>query len=488
MKKHVHFIDQTLRDGQQSWWGMRMPHATMLALAPDLDRAGYRTIDFTGSSLFEVLVRHCREDPWEGLRRVAAVMPRTPLRAGTRSNGIVTFHLTPDSVMDLWVQRLAANGIKSFWIYDGLFNVDKIGRLAKVAKAAGAEAVATMLVSTSPYHTDEYYAARARELAALSVDGIEIEDASGILTPERTRTLVPAVLGAIGDKPLELHFHNNTGLAPINYLEGLALGAVTIHTVARPLANGVAQPSTEAMVWNAKCAGYETSIDESVLERISARLRGIAEREGLPIGQPAEYDLFHYQHQLPGGMTGTMKNQLRDRGIEAELPAILEEIAKIRHELGYPVMATPFSQLIGTQAVLNLSSKSRYQLVPDEILTYVLGHYGKPVGPLDENVKDKVLSSPRAKEFKNWTPPQPAIEELRKQFGSKVSDDELILRLLVPEKEIEAMRSAGPLRTEEPATETTEMTLLRKLLAEARGSYLKLETGDLSITLSRSGA
>src|SRR5262249_44696338 len=152
----------------------------------------------------------------------------------------------------------------------------------------------------------------------------------------------------------------------------------------------------------------------------------------------------HYQHQLPGGMTGTLKNQLKERGIEAELPAILEEIAKIRHEMGYPVMATPFSQLIGTQAVLNLSSKQRYQLVPDEIITYVLGHNGKPVGPLDENVKDKVLSSPRARDFKSWQPPQPTIEELRKQLGGgTISDDELILRLLVPEKEIEAMRAAG---------------------------------------------
>jgi oxaloacetate decarboxylase alpha subunit len=186
-------------------------------------------------------------------------------------------------------------------------------------------------------------------------------------------------------------------------------------------------------------------------------------------------------------MTGTMKNQLRDRGIEADMPAILEEIARIRHELGYPVMATPFSQLIGTQAVLNLSSKERYQLVPDEILTYVLGHYGEPVGPIDSNVKDKVLGSPRAREFKGWTPPQPTIAELRKQFGANVSDDELILRLLVPEKEIEAMRGAGPIRTEEPIAEGSEMALLRKLLGEARGAYLKFETAELSITLARGG-
>jgi oxaloacetate decarboxylase alpha subunit len=487
-KRHVQFIDQTLRDGQQSWWGMRMPGAVSLALAPDLDRAGYRVIDVAGSSIFEVQVRYCREDPWENLRALAAALPRTPIRAGTRSNGIVTFHLTPDSVMDLWVERLAANGIRSFWIYDGLFNVDKIGRLAKVAKRSGCEVVATMLFSSSPYHTDAYYAERARELAALDVDAIEIEDASGVLTPDRTRALCRAVKQAIGDRGLELHFHNNTGLAPLNYLEGLAEGADTIHTASRPLANGVAHPSTEAMLRNVECSGYATSVDLSAVEAVSQKLHAIAEQEGLPIGQPAEYDVFHYQHQLPGGMTGTLKNQLKERGIEAELPAILEEIAKIRLEMGYPVMATPFSQLIGTQAVLNLSTKGRYQLVPDEIITYVLGHYGNPVGPLDENVKDKVLSSPRAKDFKNWQPPQPTIDELRKQLGGdSISDDELILRLLVPEKEIAAMRAAGPAAREYTigGAASRELRLVEKLIRDGRGGYVHFESEELSITHSR---
>ena len=413
MSRTIRFIDQTLRDGQQSWWGMRMPAAISLALAPDLDSAGYDELDITGSSLFEIQVRHCREDPWENLRLLSAAMPRTRLRAGTRSNGIVTFNLTPDAVMDLWVQRLGANGIRALWIYDGLFNIDKIARLARVARSAGVEPVPTMLFSSSPYHTDAYYAERAKELAALDVDGIEIEDASGVLTPERTRSLCKVVKKAIGRKRLELHFHNNTGLAPLNYIAGIEQGADTIHTICRPLANGVAHPSTEAMLRNVECKGWKSRVDLAAVERVSEKLRAIAEQEGLPIGQPAEYDLFHYEHQLPGGMTGTLKNQLKDRGIEASLPAILEEIATIRRELGYPVMATPFSQLIGTQAVMNLMTPGeRYKFAPDEIITYVLGHYGKPVAPLDQNAKDRILSTPRAKDFLHWTPPQPSIEEL----------------------------------------------------------------------------
>jgi oxaloacetate decarboxylase (Na+ extruding) subunit alpha len=491
MSRTIRFVDQTLRDGQQSWWGMRMPFAISMALAPDLDRAGYDELDITGSSLFEIQVRHCKEDPWENLRNLAAAMPRTKLRAGTRSNGIVTFHLTPDAVMDLWIQRLAANGIRSFWIYDGLFNVDKIGRLARVAKAAGCEAVPTMLFSSSPYHTDAYYAERARELAALDVAGIEIEDASGVLTPDRTRSLCKVVKKAIGSKRLELHFHNNTGLAPLNYLEGLEQGADTIHTICRPLANGVAHPSTEAMLRNIECKGWTSKVDLSVIERISGTLRAIAEQENLPIGQPAEYDLFHYQHQLPGGMTGTLKNQLKDRGIEASLPAILEEIATIRRELGYPVMATPFSQLIGTQAVMNLMTPGeRYKFVPDEIITYVLGHYGKPVAPIDENAKDRILSNARAKDFVDWTPPQPSLEELRKGFGGNLSDDELILRLLVPEKEIAAMRAAGPARRDYPikGVKSAAVALIERLMNQPHGHHIEFENADFSISLGRGSA
>ncbi|WP_420465981.1 carboxyltransferase [Panacagrimonas sp.] len=491
MSRTIRFVDQTLRDGQQSWWGMRMPFAISMALAPDLDSAGYDELDITGSSLFEIQVKHCKEDPWENLRLLSAAMPKTKLRAGTRSNGIVTFNLTPDAVMDLWVQRLAANGIRSLWIYDGLFNVDKIARLAKVAKRAGCEAVPTMLFSSSPYHTDAYYAERAKELAALDVDGIEIEDASGVLTPERTRSLCKVVKKAIGRKRLELHFHNNTGLAPLNYIAGIEQGADTIHTICRPLANGVAHPSTEAMLRNIQCKGWGSRVSLPTVERISSMLKAIAEQEGLPIGQPAEYDLFHYEHQLPGGMTGTLKNQLKDRGIEASLPAILEEIATIRHELGYPVMATPFSQLIGTQAVMNLMTPGeRYKFAPDEIITYVLGHYGKPVGPLDENVRDRILSTPRAKDFINWTPPQPSLEELRKDLGGNVSDDELILRLLVPEKDIAAMRAAGPSKRDYQirGQQSASVALIEKLMSQSAGTYIDFQSEDFSITLERGAA
>ncbi len=481
-KRHIEVIDQTLRDGPQSWWGMRLRKDMGLPIAGQLDRTGFHTIDLVGSSIFEVLARHCKEDPWEQLSSLSAAMPRTTVRAGTRSNGIVTFGLTADSVMDLWVQRLVAHGIGSFWIYDGLFNTDKIGRLVKTAQAEGARAIPCILYADSPFHTDEYYAARTRELVALGADGIELEDAAGLLTPERTRTLVTAIKAAAGDLPVEIHFHSNNAMAPINYLEGVLAGADIVHTASRPLAAGVSLPSTENTVANLHYAGYAVDLDESCFAGVEEHLLRVAEYEALPVGQPAEYSLFLYRHQLPGGMTGTFKDQLRARGMEDRFEEVLDEMAQVRTELGYPVMATPFSQLVGTQAVLNVVTGKRYEVVPNEVLIYAHGFYGTPVTPLDENVLDRIMTTPQAKNFKEWEPPQPSLDELRQRFGAGISDDELILRLLVPEPDIDAMRATPPRNRDFTAT-SKEMRFVRELVETSIGAYLKLDTPNFSLTL-----
>ncbi|NGP08096.1 carboxyltransferase [Rhodococcus sp. 14C212] len=481
-RRRIDIIDQTLRDGPQSWWGMRLRKDMGLPMAAELDRTGFHTIDLVGSSIFEVLVRHCKEDPWEQLISLSKAMPDTTVRAGTRSNGIVTFGLTADSVMDLWVQRLCAHGIGSFWIYDGLFNIDKIGRLVKTVQAEGAQAIPCILYADSPYHTDEYYAERTRELVALGADGIELEDAAGLLTPARTRSLIAAIKGAAGDLPVEIHFHSNNALAPMNYLEGVLAGADRVHTASRPLAAGVSLPSTENTVANLRYAGFDVDLDDSRFPAVEQHLLRVAEYEDLPVGQPAEFSLFQYRHQLPGGMAGTFKAQLRDRGMEDRFEEVLDEMSRVREELGYPVMATPFSQLVGTQAVLNVVTGSRYSVVPDEVMIYANGFYGKPVVPMDADVLDKIMSSPKAKSYENWEPPQPTLGELRTKFGESISDDELILRLLVPENDIDIMR-ATPQRHRDFAPTSRQVRYIRDLVETSVGAYLHIEAGDFTLTL-----
>lgn len=456
----------------------------ILPIASVMDRAGFKVIDLTGSSIFEVLIKRCREDPWEGLRLIRAAMPNSKLRSAVRSNGTVTFGLTPSSVIDLWVQTLCRNGINSFWIYDTLFNIDKIGRIAKVAKANGAQAIAAIMYTLSPVHTDDYYAEKAGRLAALDVDGLYIEDTAGVLTPERARTLIPAIQSNAEGLPIEMHFHNPTGLAPLCYIEGIRLGVTTIHTASRPLANGPSLPSTESMVENIRRLGHSCDLDQEGLKMIADHFSDVAAGEGLPVGIPAEFELSTYDHQLPGGMMGTLLNQLRDRGMESRIDEVLEEAGIIRCELGYPPMATPLSQIVGIQAVLNLTTAERYEVVPDELLMYALGHYGEVPGEIDPNVLEKIMSSHRARELSQSEPYQPTIDEIRRTIPH-TSDEDLLLRVLVPDEDIHAMLQSGPIRTNYKRPSSPEIALVQALLQEDRFNYLSLQREGLLVSLGK---
>lgn len=483
----IEFVDQTLRDGQQSLWGMRMQAKHILPVAPDIDRVGYRRVDFTGSSIFEVLVKYCRENPWEGLDHVAASLPNSTLRAGCRSNAIVGFSVNPNALLELWIRTLVKHGIGSFWIFDCLFNIDQMRWLCGVVHDAGAEVVPAVMYGLSPVHTDEFFADKARQMATFEgVSSIYVEDAPGVLKPERARTLVPSLVEAVGDVPLELHFHNTTGLAPLNYLIGVEAGAGIIHTASRPLANGPSLPSVEVMIENLEHAGFDHGLNKELLPRIADHFRYVADAEDKTLGVPNEYREFNYQHQLPGGMTGTLINQLEQYDMTERLDEVLEEAARIRAEVGHPVSATPFSQLVGIQAVLNIVTGERYKMVPDEMVLYTLGHLGDPPAPFDEDVKDAILSSPRAQEYKGWEPPQPSLKELRHEYGENLSDEELILRAVVPSEDVDAMLSAGSVETDfPPRPGTAAEAIARDLIERSHANFVHMNQAGLRMTLRR---
>jgi oxaloacetate decarboxylase alpha subunit len=317
------------------------------------------------------------------------------------------------------------------------------------AEAGATEILPAIMFGISPLHTDEFFADKVRQMSTWDVTtAIYFEDAAGILTPERARTLVPAMLAAAGSLPLEMHCHNTTGLAPLTYIEGLAHGVRILHTASRPLANGPSLPSTEMMVQNLDSLGYGHNLDVAALEPIASHFERVGRQEGHPIGTPNEYSARVYQHQLPGGMTGTFKAQLAQYDMADRLPEVLEEIARVRDELGHPVSATPFSQIVGIQAVLNVVTPGeRYQVTTDEVILYVLGHYGTPPAPIDEDVKDRVLSTPRGRQLLTWQRPDDTIEELRRAYGGpRLSDEELVRRYYAPLEDVEATRAAGPLK------------------------------------------
>ena len=484
----IEIIDQTLRDGQQSLWGMRMKVGHIAAVADDIDRAGYRVVDLTGSSIFECMMRYNREDPWDGLDLWRTWLPNSRLRAGSRSNCIAKFGLTPDSLMELWLRTLARHGIDSFWIYDCLYNMDAMERLSRIAADEGCEVAPAIMYGISPVHTDQWFADRVREFVSWGVtDAIYFEDAAGILTPDRARTLMPALVQAAGDVPVEMQCHNTVGVAGANYLIGVEAGVRVLHTAAGPLANGPSLPSTEQTIENLRWEGHTVGLDAARVRRVSEHLAQVAHAEGHPVGVPHEYNVFPYHHQLPGGMTGTLKAQLAQYDMSDRFEEVLEEIVRVREDLGHPISATPFSQLMGIQSVLNVVTGERYGTVPDEVLVYVLGHLGEPPAPFDQDVVDRMLASDRGRELQRWEPPQPSIAELKTQYGdATMSDEELLRRYLVPLQDVEATRTAGPARHTFPTGGDADAAqVVERLVQPTRATYAHVEMGDLAVTLRR---
>jgi oxaloacetate decarboxylase alpha subunit len=481
----VEIVDETIRDGPQSLWGMRMQAGMALPVAETLDRTGFRIIDFAGSSMFEVLVKYCREDPWAGLDLLRARIRRTPMRGGMRTNAAVSFGVTPNALMDLWMRRLNEHGIRSYWLYDCLFGIDNLARLAKVAKEYGSEVAGTVFYSKSPVHTDDYFAARAAEIATVpDVDTVLFYDTAGSLDTGRLRTLVPRIVAAASGKPVEFHSNNLMGTSGLAYAEALAHGISILHTASRSMANGPSVPSTESVVRNLGLMGMPHSIDVSCLRPVAEHFRAIGRSAGFPVDAVSEYDLFSAVHQVPGGMAGTLRDQLAQHGLADRLDAVLEEIAIVRRDLGWPIMATPFSQLVGTQAVMNVVGGRRYESVPGEVVAYAAGHYGTPPAPIDPDVLDRIMSSPQAPALAASAPEQPSLAEIRRRYGDPADDDELILRALLPADAIAAMRAAGPVREDYPVV-TPEAAEILRLLSLSSTRALRYRRAGLDVSLDR---
>jgi pyruvate/oxaloacetate carboxyltransferase/biotin carboxyl carrier protein len=445
----VQFVDQTIRDAQQSLWGNMMRTDHILPIAEKMDKVGYLAVATVGSQAFTVAVRTLGEDPWERIRLVSGLMPATRLRGSYQTASLSSFDLsTPRDVIALWIKRNVANGIRSFWICDYQENMERFCSFAKIAKAEGAEIVTSLMYTSSPLHTDEHWVAKTRLIAGAKdcVDRIMISDESGIITPERTGELVAIVQRNCEGIPLEFHSHCNSGLAPLCYLAAVQAGVRTLHTAVAPLANGSSLPATETVLKNLRRLGYESDLDEAALAEVSAHFRRVAEKEGLPLGRPMEYDLFHFEHQVPGGMITNFTRQLREIKMEHRVDEILEEAMRVRREYGYPVMATPYSQIVGAQAFENVVSGERYKTVTDESIKYLLGYYGEPAYPLDPDLMEQVMSLPKTKELLEWRPEGylKTVEQLRQELGPDLSDDNLLLKVLIPGRPVKRDESAKP--------------------------------------------
>jgi oxaloacetate decarboxylase alpha subunit len=482
----VQLVETSLRDGNQCLWGaLGVDTAKTLTIAPAMERAGFKAIDFTTSTHMGVAVRYKQEDPWERIRGMAEICKDTPLQFLSTGFRFIAWETASPEFMELAFRTLATNGIRRFALADPNNDADSNVEVAKLVKRAGGDQVIGALVySLSPIHDDAHYAAAARTMAASpDIEALYIKDPGGFLTSKRAQTLIPAIMAEIGDKPLELHAHCTIGLAEQAYLDGVELGASAVQCASGGAADGTSNPPMERMIANLRAMGHDVVIDDEAVAEISAYFTALAEAEGYPTGKPMAFDAAYLHHQLPGGMVGTMRRHLADHGVPQLEGAVIEEMGRVREELGWPIVMTPFAQMLQTQAMLNVTGKERYGVIPDEIIRYALGKFGRPNVPIAGDVMDRILANPRTRELEAETG-MSDLKTLRKRIGENLSDEEFLLRATMPANLVDAMQAKGPAPREYDPRKVPVMNLLREVLRRIDIDSLSLEKPDFRLELA----
>jgi len=487
---NVQIVETSLRDGNQSLWAaLGVDTAKTLTIAPVLDRVGFKAIDFTTSTHMGVAVRYKREDPWERIRLMVEAMPNTPLQFLSTGFRFISWETANPEFMSLAFTTLVKNGMRRFALADPMNDADSNIACARMVKAAGGEYVVGALVFTlSPIHDDAHYVACARKLAASpDVDAIYIKDPGGLLTPLRARALIPAVKAVLGNKPLELHSHCTIGLGELVYMDAPEWGVSSVQCASGAASDGNSNPPSERVITNLRALGHQVDIDDQALAEVGRYFTRLAEAEGLPVGQPQPFDANYVHHQLPGGTIGTMRRHLVEHRLPHLEKAVIEELGNVRKELGWPIVMTPFAQMLITQAVMNVTSKERYEVIPDEIIRYALGKFGRPNIPIAPEVMDRIDSLPRTRELKN-EPDMPPVAELRKKIGPELSDEEFLLRATMPAGQVDAMKAAGPAARYYDPDVAPVKTLLRELASRRDITYLSIEKPGFRLELQSQSA
>jgi oxaloacetate decarboxylase (Na+ extruding) subunit alpha len=482
---NVQIVETSLRDGNQCLWSaLGVDTARSLAIAPVMDRVGFKAIDFTTSTHMGVAVRFKKEDPWERIRLMAKAMPKTPLQFLSTGFRFISWETASPEFMALAFKTLIDNGMRRFALADPMNDADSNVACARMIKAAGGEYVVGALVFTlSPIHDDAHYVDRARTLAASpDVDAVYIKDPGGLLTPLRARTLIPAVKAVIGDKPLELHSHCTIGIGELAYMDAPQWGVSAVQCASGAVADGISNPPSERVVSNLRALGHQVDIDDQALAEVGRYFTRLAEAEGLPVGRPQAFDASYLRHQLPGGTIGTMRRHLAETRVSHLEGAVIEELDRVRQELGWPIVMTPFAQMLITQAVLNVTGKQRYATIPDEIIRYALGRFGRPNIPIAPYVMDRIESLARTRELRQQ-PGMPPLGELRRRIGPELCDEEFLLRATMPAGQVDAMKAAGPAQQSYDPDMAPVMSLIRQLTALQDIAYLSIEKSGFKLEL-----
>lgn len=429
MKKQVKIMETVLRDGHQSLAATRMSTAQMLPILDKMDQAGYYAMEVWGGATFDSALRYLNEDPWERLRLIRKHVKHTKLQMLLRGQNLLGYRHYADDFVKLFVQKSVENGIDIVRIFDALNDPRNLRTAVEATKAAGGHAQTAISYTTSAVHNNQYFLDLAKQYADLGADSIAIKDMAGIMTPENAYELVSMIKDAI-DLPLQIHTHATSGIAPMTYLKAVEAGADIIDTAVSPFAGGTSQPATESMVLGLRSLGYDIPVDMDRINDIADYFKPIRQGfldDGTINPKVLGTDPKALIYQVPGGMLSNLLSQLTQQGQVDKYDAVLKEVPKVRKDLGYPPLVTPLSQMVGTQSVMNVLTKARYKMVPNEIKEYARGLYGKTPAPIDPKIKAKIIGDETVITKRPADLLDPELPEIRKESAAFADSDEDVL-------------------------------------------------------------
>ncbi|GBG13029.1 pyruvate carboxylase subunit B [Novimethylophilus kurashikiensis] len=439
-----------LRDGHQSLIATRMRTEDMLPICASLDSIGFWSLEAWGGATFDACVRYLKEDPWERLKRLRKALPNSRIQMLLRGQNLLGYRHYSDDVVRAFVQKSADNGVDVFRVFDAMNDVRNLRVSIEAVKKSGKHAEGTISYTTSPVHDIPYFVNLAKELEAMGSDTIAIKDMAGLLTPTATYDLVNAITAAV-KLPVHLHSHATSGLSAMSFIKAVEAGAAILDTCISPFGEGASHPSTESIVAALAGTEYDTGLDLGKLQEVAAYFREVRKKYWQYESDFTGVDTRVLVNQVPGGMISNLSNQLKEQGALNRMDEVLSEIPRVREDLGFPPLVTPTSQIVGTQAVLNVLTGARYKSVTNEVKNYLLGHYGKAPGTVNESIRALAVGNGEVITCRPADLLEDEMDKLRTEVESLArSEEDVLTYAMFPElaQTFFQERAAGTLKPE----------------------------------------
>ncbi len=453
-KEILRITDTTLRDGHQSLWATRMRTDDIIDIIDTIDNVGYYSLEVWGGATFDVCLRYLYEDPWERLRLIKSKAKNTSLQMLMRGQNIVGYKNYPDDLVERFVMAAHDNGIDIFRVFDALNDSRNLEAAIRAIKKCGAHAQGALSYTISPVHTIKRYVKDAKEQVDMGIDSLCIKDMAGLLSPTMSKDLVTALQKEL-NIPIQIHCHSTSGMAYSAYLDGVKAGAGAVDCAISSLAGFSSQPPVETIIAMFSETKHEVNLDIDALRKVNKYFSDLSPKRCKPRTFEPVIDSEILIHQIPGGMISNFRSQIEQQGAIEKLSAALEEVAIVRKDLGYPPLVTPTSQIVGTQAVMNVLTGERYKMVPQEVKNYVKGMYGRPPAPIDPKLVKKILGKEKPFDHRPADDLKPVLPSATKNISAPElieNEEDILSYCLFPEVAMEFFKWRALPKEDRPKT------------------------------------